>query len=166
MRQPTLPAVCSGLDYFFRDVYGKEFHPARGSAPDARYWSGTCTDAAAYLASQLAGVSRVWRQTYFEERAAKQGIASHLLSAVRAAGRKRPFDRASSICACMSSNSRRSSYGPLSQRALGPVGTAGQLPQTRNMTMSCRQSLSPFLRPGGGSTLLARPRRELSGSWF
>jgi putative transposase len=200
----TLPALHGGLDYFFRNVYGKEFHPAHGEAPaeylarrfletgcrahrllqlDRTFLIETCPPAdatgtrvvdsqrgirvhylwfwteafrdrrwhgksvpvrvdpwdarycyallerdwhrcACKLASQLAGVSRVELETYFEERAAKQGIATHLLSPERVAEWMRAFDpREFDRRLRVEQLEARSIYEPLALSALEPVGT-------------------------------------------
>jgi putative transposase len=220
----TLPALHGGLDYFFRYVYGKEFHPAHGEAPteylarrlvetgrrmhrllqldrtflletcppadatgtrvidsqrgirvhylwfwteafrDRRWhgksvpvrvdpWDARCCYAllerqwhrcACKLVSQLAGVSRVELETYFEERAAKQGIASHLLSAERVAEWMRAFDpREFDRRLRVEQLEARSIYEPLSLSALELVSTAAELLQTQDLAMSSSQSLPP-----------------------
>jgi len=220
----TLPALHGGLDYFFRNVYGKEFHPAHAQAPaeylarrlvetgrrthrllqldrtflletcppadatgtrvidsqrgirvhylwfwteafrDRRWhgksvpvrvdpWDARCCYAllerdwhrcACKLANQLAGVSRVELETYFEERAAKQGIASHLLSPERVAEWMRAFDpREFDLRLRVEQLEARSIYEPLSLSTLEPVSTAAQLSQTQNLTMSSPEPLPP-----------------------
>jgi putative transposase len=213
----TLPALHGGLDYFFRYVYGKQFHPAHGEAPaeylarclletgrrmhrllllDRTFLIETCPSAdstgtrvidsqrgirvhylwfwtdefrdrrwhgksvpvrvdpwdarycyallgrdwqrcACKLVSQLSGVSRVELETYFEERAAKQGIASHLLSPERVAEWMRAFDpREFDPRLRVEQLEARSIYEPLSLSTVAPVGTTAGLPQTHELAMS------------------------------
>jgi hypothetical protein len=83
-------------------------------------------------------------ETYFEERAAKQGIAGHLLSPERVAEWMRAFDpREFDPRLRVEQLEARSIYEPLSLSTLEPVGTAAELPQTQDLAMSSPESLPP-----------------------
>lgn len=90
------------------------------------------------LASQLAGVSRVELETYFEERAAKQGIASHQLSAERVVEWMRAFDpREFDRRLRVEQLEARSIYEPLLMSTLEPVdGADAEAAQTQKPAMS------------------------------
>ena len=220
----TLPALHGGLDYFFRYVYGKSFHPAHGESPaeylarrlvetgrrthrllqlDRTFLLETCPPADATgtrvidsqrgirvhylwfwtesfrdrkwhgksvpvrvdpwdarycyallerdwhrctckLATQLASVSRLELETYFEERSAKQGIASHLLCPERVAEWMRAFDpRQFDPRLRIEQLEARSIYEPLSLSAIEPGGMAADLRQTQDLAMSSQESLPP-----------------------
>jgi putative transposase len=198
----TLPALHGGLDYFFRFVYGKEFHPAHGEAPSEylmrrlvetgrrthrllqldrtflietcppvdssgtriidcqrgvrvhylwfwsdefrnRNWHGKTVpvridpwdarycyvlldrdwhQCSCQLVSRLAGVSRFELESYFEERAAKQGIAKNLLSAERVSEWMKAFDpREFDVRLRVEQLEARYIYDPLSLTTVGPT---------------------------------------------
>ena len=90
------------------------------------------------LVSQLARVSRVELETYFEERAQKQGIASRLLSTERVVEWMKAFDpREFDLRLRVEQLEARSIYDPLLLTTLAPAGGPAELPETRDLAISC-----------------------------